>query len=109
MIAVKTVKGKLVISRCLEEDMPVLLPGELCHATDTNKLYIGDSDLGNRVIVSSISDEMKDLIDRLEITSEDQQILVNELKEKITILEEDVEWLKENGGGGFGGSGAILT
>ena len=109
MVAVKTVKGKLVISRCLEEDMPVLLPGELCHATDTNKLYIGDSDLGNRVIVSSVSDEMKDLIDRLEITSEDQQILVNELKEKITILEEDVEWLKENGGGGFGGSGAVVT
>ena len=81
MVAVKTIKGRLVIGRYLEEDMPTLLDGELCYTTDTDKLYIGNKDLGNIVIVTHVSED------------------INELNEKIVAIEENIEWIIDNGVG----------
>ena len=72
-------KGKIIITRCLEEDISTLLDGEMCYATDTDKLYIGNKDLGNIVIMTRVSED------------------INELNEKIVAIEEDIEWITNNG------------
>jgi hypothetical protein len=82
------IKGKIIITRCLEKDVPTLLDGEMCYATDTDKMYIGNSELGNMVIMTRVS-------------SED----INELNEKIVAIEEDIEWIIGNGAGEPGATG----
>lgn len=81
MVAVKTIKGRLVIGRYLEEDMPTLLDGEICYTIDTDKLYIGNNELSNIVIVTHVSED------------------INELNEKIVAIEENIEWIIDNGVG----------
>ena len=81
MVAVKTIKGRLIIGRYLEEDMPTLLDGEICYTIDTDKLYIGNNELSNIVIVTHVSED------------------INELNEKIVAIEENIEWIIDNGVG----------
>lgn len=71
-------KGKIIITRCLEEDIPTLLDGEMCYTTDTDKLYIGNKELGNIVIMTHVSKD------------------INELNEKIVAIEEIIDWIIDN-------------
>ena len=82
-----TIKGKIIITRCLEEDMTTLLDGEMCYTTDTDKLYIGNNELGNIVIMTHVSED------------------INELNEKIVAIEEDIKWIFDNGAGEQGPTG----
>ena len=51
---------KLKIRRGLKEDLPTLAVGELAYCTDTDELYIGDPDTGNRLI--NLSKEVYDAL-----------------------------------------------
>ena len=46
----KVILARITVQRGLKEDLPKLHDGELAYCTDTNELFIGDPDEGNRLI-----------------------------------------------------------
>ena len=46
----KVILARITVQRGLKEDLPKLHDGELAYCTDTNELFIGDPDEGNKLI-----------------------------------------------------------
>ena len=73
-------KGKIIITRCLEEDIPTLLDGEMCYTTDTDKLYIGNKESGNMVIMTHY--KTSDLVNDSNFISSNDEIDADKINGK---------------------------